>query len=247
MITRRRLLLQITPMLDMLLLVMFLQFIDMKQKTAGLASEATATASALADSETQLAQAQADLNQVQQETDQARKQQAAVARMVAEIFRMTPDETKSLVSDLQPTGEISPATRDRIAKLAAGSPGPVVEHLMTFEEIRKRCDLWELYVDGDNVAHLDSGDRDRTLRVDLDQADDPEIEKFSVELETIYRDLPQPKHLVILLFSYHRDARLTVTIGVEKSLPKIVDRLTKASAGLTRFEYGAMGIRQPLD
>lgn len=54
----------------------------------------------------------------------------------------------------------------------------------------------------------------------------------------MYRSLPQPKHLVILMLTYDRGARLTVTVteGIS-ALPKIVDRLTGASTGLTRFEY----------
>ena len=80
--------------------------------------------------------------------------------------------------------------------------------------------------------------------MNLDQTEDADIERFSVELETAYRSLPQPKHLVILLLTYDRNARLTVTEGISAALPKIVDRLTSASTGLTRFEYADMGVRR---
>ncbi|RLS54767.1 MAG: hypothetical protein DWH91_11035 [Planctomycetota bacterium] len=246
MIIRRRLLLQITPILDMLLLVMFLQFMDMKQRTLGMASEATATAVALEEADARLAATQAALIQTQQDAERTREQQATIAGMVAEVFHMTPAETKSLLRDLQPAGAISPATLDRLGQLAAGSPAPVVEHLITYGEIRKRCDLWELHIDGNNVAHLTSGDHATALRVNLSDAQDAEIEEFANALETTYRGLPQPKYLVIVLFSFDRAARLTVTEGIGKALPRIVDRLTKASVGLTRFEYAELGMRGSL-
>ena len=138
----------------------------------------------------------------------------------------------------------SPAAEEQLKTLASGSPEPILQHLLTYDEIRKRCDVWELFIDGQNIAHLDSGDRERELRVNLDATDDADIERFSVELENAYRSLPQPKHLVILMLTYDRNARLTVTEGVSAALPKIVDRLTNASTGLTRFEYADMGIRR---
>ena len=48
---------------------------------------------------------------------------------------------------------------------------PILQHLLTYDEIRKRCDVWELFLDGQNVAHLDTGERQRELRVTTRRAD----------------------------------------------------------------------------
>jgi hypothetical protein len=132
----------------------------------------------------------------------------------------------------------------QLKEFADGSPEPILQHLLTYDEIRKRCDVWELFIDAQNVAHLNTGDRERELRVNLSGSEDADIERFAVELETVYRSLPQPKHLVILMLTYDRGARLTVTEGISAALPKIVDRLTGASTGLTRFEYADLGVRR---
>ena len=223
MITRRRLALQITPMLDMLLIVMFLQFLDMKQRTASLEVQASASAASVQ-------QMQDQLTQAQQDRDRVAEEQAAIARTLSEVFQLTPQETKMFLAEMRPTGPrgSSPAAQARLQQLASGSKEPILQHLLTYDEIRKRCDVWELFIDGQNVAHLDTGERERELRVNLNEAQDVELERFAVELEGIYRGLPQPKHLVILLLSYDREARLTVTTGVGKSLPAIVDRLNAA-------------------
>lgn len=240
MITRRRLALQITPMLDMLLIVLFMQFLDMRQKSASLEAQASASAATVEEMQAQLSQAQRDSDRIQEE-------HAAIARTLSEVFRLSPSETKAFLAEMKPTGARgpTPAAQTRLKQLAEGSPEPILQHLLTYDEIRKRCDVWELFIDHQNVAHLDTGERKRELRVNLNEAEDAEIERFSVELEAIYRSLPQPKHLVILMLSYDRGARLTVTTGVTKALPQMVDRLNLASSGLTRFEYADMGLRRP--
>lgn len=239
MITRRRLALQITPMLDMLLIVLFMQFLDIRQKSNNLEAQVSASAATVEEM-------QAQLTQVQRDADRIQEEHAAISRTLSEVFKLTPAETKAFLAEMKPAGATgpTPAAQKRLQQLASGSPEPILEHLLTYDEIRKRCDVWELFIDGQNVAHLDTGERSRVLRVNLDEAEDAEIERFSVELEATYRSLPQPKHLVILMLSYDRGARLTVTSGVANALPQMVDRLNTASSGLTRFEYADMGLRR---
>jgi hypothetical protein len=239
MIPRRRLTLQLTPILDMLLIVLFMQFLDIKERAAALESQATTSAASVVEMEAQMAASQ-------KESDRIQEQHEVVARMLGEVFRLTPDETQAFVKEMRAPSLTGPshAAEAQLKVLASGSPEPILQHLLTYDEIRKRCDVWELFIDGQNVAHLDTGERERELRVNLNQAEDADIERFSVELETAYRSLPQPKHLVILLLTYDRNSRLTVTEGISAALPKIVDRLTGASTGLTRFEYADMGVRR---
>ena len=239
MMTRRRLSLQITPILDMLLIVLFMQFLDMRQRSSSAEAQAAASVASVEEMKAQLSQAQSDSDRIQEE-------HAAVARTLSEVFRLTPEETKAFLAEMKPVGATGPtaAAQTRVKQLAAGSPEPILQHLLTYDEIRKRCDVWELFLDGQNIAHLDTGERQRELRVNLNDDQDAEIERFSVELEGIYRSLPQPKHLVILMLSYDRDTRISVRNGVVKTLPQMVDRLNAASSGLTRFEYADMGLRR---
>lgn len=253
MITRRRLTLQITPILDMLLIVLFMQFLDIKERAAALEAQASTSAASVVEmvnqlkaAETAAAEARNAATDAQKLVDRVQDQQAAVARMLGEVFRLTPDETKKFVQEMKAPNLVgaSSAVEAQLKKFADGSPEPILQHLLTYDEIRKRCDVWELFIDAQNVAHLNTGDRERELRVNLNSTEDADIERFAVELETAYRSLPQPKHLVILMLTYDRGARLTVTEGISAALPKIVDRLTGASTGLTRFEYADMGIRR---
>ncbi len=246
MITRRRLTLQITPILDMLLIVLFMQFLDIKERAAALEAQASTSAASVVEMGNQLKAAETAATDAQKLVDRVQEQQAAVARMLGEVFRLTPDETKKFVQEMKAPNLSGPssAVEAQLKEFADGSPEPILQHLLTYDEIRKRCDVWELFIDAQNVAHLNTGDRERELRVNLSGTEDADIERFAVELETVYRSLPQPKHLVILMLTYDRGARLTVTEGISAALPKIVDRLTGASTGLTRFEYADLGVRR---
>ena len=248
MITRRRLTLQITPILDMLLIVLFMQFLDIKERAAALEAQASTSAASVVEMGNQLKAAETAATDAQKLVDRVQEQQAAVARMLGEVFRLTPDETKKFVQEMKAPNLSGPssAVEAQLKEFADGSPEPILQHLLTYDEIRKRCDVWELFIDAQNVAHLNTGDRERELRVNLSGTEDADIERFAVELETVYRSLPQPKHLVILMLTYDRGARLTVTEGISAALPKIVDRLTGASTGLTRFEYADLGVRRVL-
>ena len=248
MITRRRLTLQITPILVMLLIVLFMQFLDIKERAAALEAQASTSAASVVEMGNQLKAAETAATDAQKLVDRVQEQQAAVARMLGEVFRLTPDETKKFVQEMKAPNLSGPssAVEAQLKEFADGSPEPILQHLLTYDEIRKRCDVWELFIDAQNVAHLNTGDRERELRVNLSGTEDADIERFAVELETVYRSLPQPKHLVILMLTYDRGARLTVTEGISAALPKIVDRLTGASTGLTRFEYADLGVRRVL-
>ncbi len=88
----------------------------------------------------------------------------------------------------------------------------------------------------ESVATLDTGDRQPRLRINLSDNEAVEIERFGDELVTLYRGLPQPKSLVIILLTYDRQTRLAVTEAVAGALPGVVDKMRQAGGGLTRFE-----------
>lgn len=247
MITRRRLTLQITPILDMLLIVLFMQFLDIKERAAALETQASTSAASVVEMEAQVKDAQAHVAAAQQETDQVREQHEVIATMLGDVFRLTPAETQAFVKVMRAPSlnGPSPAAEAQLKALASGSPEPILQHLLTYDEIRKRCDVWELFIDEKDVAHLDTGDRVRVFRVHLDsESQDAHIDRFSEELETAYRSLPQPKHLVILQLTYDRNTLLTLTEGIADALPKVFDRMNSASGGVTRFEYADMGVRR---
>ena len=253
--TRRRLTLQLTPLLDMLLTVIFLQYLAIREserETIEAAAEARVEAKTMASEAERLRQRTVELEGAQRQSErrlqQAADRQEQMGRMLAAMFQLSDAELKSVLDSVRTspasdTPQELQALRDKVREMGSATPGRMVRHLLTMDEIRKRCDVWELHIDQESVAVLDTGDRMPRLRINLSEAQDADIRRFDDELVAVYRALPQPKSLVIILLTYDRRTRLMVSDGVVAALPRIVDRMRQASGGLTRFEFADLGVR----
>lgn len=252
---RRRLTLQLTPLLDMLLTVIFLQYLAVREserETMESASVARAESKTLATEAERLRQRNIELEGAhldsEQRLQQAADQQQQMGKLLATMFQLSDAELKSVLdsartSAVGDTPQELQALRDKVREMGSASPGRMVRQLLTMDEIRKRCDVWELHIDQESVAVLDTGDRMPRLRVNLSEAEDADIRRFDDELVAVYRALPQPKSLVIILLTYDRRTRLMVSDGVAAAMPAVVDKMRQASGGLTRFEFADLGVR----
>jgi hypothetical protein len=264
----RRIALQIVPLVDTLLVVLFLQYLDAKQReaeTVELAADAR-RGQQQAGIEVddlrrahdrillELAQARDDVNalskrqaEVQQVADLAQNrldrtlaQQRVLGELVVELFGVPQEEIEKVLDPAReppvaPTPEELERLRTRFREMSRQDPGRMIRHLLSYEEIRKRCDVWELHVDARNIATLDAGRGATRLRV--------EPGRFEEEFFDVYKALPQPKGLVIILLTYDRQSLVSTTEYVGRALQRLVDRMREDSGGRTRFEYADLGVR----
>jgi hypothetical protein len=276
-ILSRKLTFQLTPLLDLLLIVIFAQYLEVQQASvqyhADLERQADARVATLTEESRHeaarlramhaeaLDNAQAYLQQRnelerenaslrerrrQQEVElmaalkQAREQRDLVGRLATELFRVPPDLlAKALGPAAGGEGARSP---DELADLerqfrALGSqqPDEMVKHLLTFDELRKRCDIWELYIDERGMAIFTAGSHTHEFRVTT-------AEGFATQLFQRYKALPQPKSLVIILLSYGK-ARAVWRAAATDGLSHAADRMRNDSGGRSRFEYAILGYR----
>jgi hypothetical protein len=183
--------------------------------------------------EARAAQAEGDL-------ELALAQQRVLGELLRELFNVPPDVIESI---LDPTREpplaYSPEElerlRERFRQMAAENPGDMVRHLLTYEEIRKRCDVWDLFIDSGGVAKLEARDQSMRLRIVPGE--------FEAEFFQRYKSLPQTKGLVIILLTYDRASQRQFVQEVRTALPRLVDRMREDSSGNARFEYADLGVR----
>lgn len=281
MISRRRLTFQLTPLLDLLLIVIFAQFMDTQETTARIEKRAATEVqqaerkvekfekdSLLARQELKKS---AELSQqVRRNAVRARKQaeksekflrvtqqmlekenrelseqlkgaqaqRDRVAELVQQLFQL-PDQIVDplLKSKADPDTEKTKADIERIKKqlqeLASARAEDVVKHFLTYDELTKRSDIWELYLTENGVFRLKIGKLTINFRADSTQ-------DFVDRFYAIYKTVPQPKSLVIILFSYG-DAKASVRFAATQGLPVIAERMRADSNGRTRFEYAVIG------
>jgi hypothetical protein len=268
--TSRRLTFQLTPLLDLLLIVIFAQFMEVRDTTTTQEVQSTET---IARAEREFTQARSELNQLQSERLKAqaalaqlerelellqsvanelsvgredleeklaaaRKQRDHVAGLMTEMFALPAEAVQELIrvrtqQDLRLTPEQVERLRNEVREYSQRNPQEAVRHLLTFEEMRKRCDIWELHVSGMGVTEFIAGDQSQRFR-----AETPD--EFERKLFECYKTLPQPKSLVILLLSYG-DVKASVYEAAMNGLPRAASRMREDQNGRSRFEYAVLG------
>lgn len=254
MIPGRRLTFQLTPLLDLLLIVIFAQYLDVesttRRETVQWQSSREQTALQLEealrqilDLKTQMIELQASAQLAETrslDAERFRVQRDLVGELVAEMFRIPEPVVNQMLKQMTSAGP-GPSSDDlarfrrRLHDLSGDSSAQVVEHLLAFGEMRKRIDLWELYLNDAGELILAAGERKFQFRVES-------TEDVVAKLYDAYKTLPESKSMVLVLFTYG-DARfgsLKVTLD---ALPRALDQIRLDSGTRTRIEYAILGFR----
>src|SRR3954471_15485042 len=186
--TRRRFTLQLTPLLDLLFIVLYAQYIDLQDVTrreiaqeterrhqaevegvaaAKLRTDALARVSDLTQKleqsdvekrrltrELQLARAETQKEgQAREELEKlAAKDRQAIGQLVQNVLRINQDVIYDALQGASPADRthLRAAFEDMKNKSAAA----VIHHLRATEELKKRADLWEVYIGDDNSVRV---------------------------------------------------------------------------------------------
>jgi len=274
MISVKKLSLQLTPLLDLLLIVIFAQFMEMEQQEdvrskqqgieqSRMAFEVDTLKEELDFTKSVLQQIQQDRTKAEtlasslEKQHDAQKQQAKLNQQefqrklkdlnaqrnriiaaIRDVFAGSSEELKELLKKMAASGATPSAIPqeqiEQLAeKLADSEAVELATFLMAYEEIRKRCDVWEIHLDQRGIANLFVNEHHYQIRITSE-------EDFQRRLFEIYKSLPQAKGLVIILVSYEDVAR-TLRETLLLSLPEATDRMRKDADGRTRFEYAIIG------
>lgn len=260
----RRFHFQLTPLLDLLLIVIFAQYLDVTQQAkresesaerqvaerraeldreyVQLRTELQQERSQLAAERQRLAQidaaSEARVEDSQQKLDDVVAQQQRAASLIAELFNVPGTLVEQALAP-RPAGS-PPRTaqeierlRERFRQMASLRGSEVVEHLLSYDELRKRADVWTLRIEKTGEIVSTAGDVRQAFRAATPS-------EFSTKLFDRYKTLEQPKGLVIILVSYG-DARADVRQAVINGLPEAVRLMREDRLGRTQFEYAVIG------
>ena len=241
---RRKVTLNLMPMLDLMLIVIFAQYLAMRDQSQHEEARASQAVSS-AEEQRQLLEVERiavaeQRREAEMIADRAFDQRDLVGKLASELFNL-PDETvakllKQRFPEDPPSDDEITAMQQEFRRLRGRRGQEVVKHLMTFNELRKRCDVWELYVSETGRTTLKAGDVESTFR-----AENPK--EFATHLFGEYRVLAQPKGLVLIVLSYGEIREYMLDAAV-KGLPLAIDRMQADAAGRTRFEYAVLGMDQ---
>jgi hypothetical protein len=254
MIPSRKFSFQLIPLLDLLLIVVFAQYLEGRIAGERQAEVVTASrdlvAAQLDEALRQLLALREKLSALEEsarmaetqsvELDRMRVQRDLIGELVGEAFRIPAATIDQLLQ--QRTSAGPGPSKDDIAQLKSrlqtlsGSSGErVVEHLLTFGEMRKRVDVWELYLQENGGYVLTVGSRRMPFRAES-------AESFAVRLFEAYKTLPESKSMVLILVSYG-DTKFGPLKATLDGLPPAIERIRIDAGQRTRFEYAVLGYR----
>lgn len=254
MLSPRKLTFQLTPLLDLLLIVIFAQYLDVasttRKETVELASSRDLLSQQLDEALKQLVALRTRLNELQDEVQTAqlrsddaerfRVQRDLVGELIADMFKIPDAVLEPLISRMNAAGP-GPSDADiqqlraRLKGLSGNSSERVVEHLLAFGEMRKRIDLWELYLNERGELTLNAGGQAFRFRAESSQT-------VVLRLFEAYKTLPETKGMVLLLVSYG-DARAAPLDATVRALPIALERIRQDTGNRARFEYAVLGFR----
>lgn len=245
----RRLTLQLTPLLDLMLIVLFAQYMDIqivaKQEADRIASEQQSTTE---ENEALRKQVEEWESQQRNFDRSEQREREKLGQLIRELFRV-PESL--LMKIIQPrskneAGGLSPADiadlKTKFQQLASSTGEQIVDHLLTFNEMRKQFDIWEIYMTEDGELLITVGP-DRQV-VKTKPIESPEA--FVDAVLQVRKRFPPSKDTVLILCRYG-DCRLLHKLSMIRGLPAIAERLRTDGQGKTVFEYAVFGYRpQPI-
>ena len=241
----RRLTLQLTPLLDLMLIVIFAQYMEVRI-VAKQEADRLALARESVTEENEALREQVDQWELQQrkidQSKQAEREQ--LGQIIGELFQI-PDAT--LNKFLQPrskneAGGISPADvadlKARFRQLANARGDEVVDHLLTFNEMRKQFDVWELYLEEDGSLLITIGQDRQRIRTKVIES----AENFVDAVLQVSQKFPPTKRSVLMLCSYG-NCRLRHRLAMSRGLPAIAERMKSDGESSHNFDYAIFGYR----
>ena len=265
----RKLTFQLTPLLDLLLIVIFAQYLDVRDKSAS-DEKSTAEQSAamkksveraerdrdrfakkLAASQTALQIRQEKLKRLDEqlrkqiaEEEQAaktlRQQRDQISRMLARMFRLPEDVVRKTMESLANAGNSGKAEqlrkiRDRLKQLQKSKPHQILRHVVQYEELLKRCDIWEIHVTRKyNVTVVSGGKSHRFRYMAREPRPTKDEERERQEARRYVRDLS--KNFATKLFAYYDSQPQTKSV--------IIVMVSHDGRDLSTFAAAKLGIQQ---
>jgi hypothetical protein len=257
-IANRRLTFQLTPLLDLLLIVIFAQYMEVQQTAAETAADVQEERETLvenqaklqsvleareAELESQYARRQAELDEQRQEYDRhfqsVLDQHQQAGETLAKAFNL-PGELLEQLLKVRTSGDAADAERmkaaaERVSKLLSTRGSQFIEFVVRLDEMQKHVSVWEIHLQQNGKALLTDGEHQFTL--DFDSA-----EQFVTSVFQASKTFTEPRTLVIVLLTYG-DTQFGPRRQATDAMPQLMEQLRSDAGGTHWYDFSLMGYR----
>ena len=240
---RHRIRFQLAPLVDLLLIIVFAQFLEVRTTVR---DETLALQSHIADVDQQNELLRIERENTSQQLRAERERTLKAIRTVAGIFDLPSRQIDQYAKDgdSDVAGDLR-RVAERASSLSSNSPDTVIRFLIGHQELLKRAEIWNLHVGGNRKATLMVADQRIQFGLER-QGQDARAKEFENALFAAYKQLPQPKELVVILASYSPDSVAGVYQPMIDAVPHAIERM-RADDPTIRFEYTILGATESPD
>lgn len=255
---RQRLSLQLTPLLDLLLIVIFAQHLEVLQN-AESAQQAVAQQRTQLQAEQQRLAAEVRQQQVDLQAADAVRQAAVeqqrqeydvrfqsildqhqqVGSALAEAFQL-PGELLEQISRLRTDGQ--PADAQRLARAtqqlqqAVSTRGrEFLQFVIRYDEMQKHVSIWEVHIQDNGQALFTDGQQFLTVSFQT-------TDEFASRIFEASKTLQDPRTLVLVLLTYG-DAQAGLRRKATEAMPQLMAALRSDAANTRWFDFSLLGFR----
>ena len=255
---RRRLALQLTPLLDLLLIVMFSQYIENRNRTVAIQEAMTAREQAL---EARLVAEDIRIEQRRRAVEQEVADQKAA---LTDLGRTYDEKFRSIISQHQQIGSIlaeslnlpgnvmaevlklrtsgAPddaarlqAATERLRELMQARGEEVFRFMLKVDEMQKHVTVWEIHVQENGQAMIT--DSQQKFLTDFSSESDLASRMFESS-----KSFSEPKMLVIVLLTWG-DAQAVARRRATDALPLLMEQLRRDASGTRWYDFSIIGYR----
>lgn len=258
---RHRLHFQLTPLLDLLLIVIFAQYMEVRQtaetgrevleqKKTDLETAYQARQSALekqhaareTDSLVRLAEARRTLDATGEryreyyESLQQQQQQAGTALANAlNLPQLLTEQILRLKENRRPDAKRLQTAVQHMQELLQSRGAEMVRFILRYDEMQKHVSVWELYLQDNGQATFSDGEQQKLVSFGT-------REEFVSRAFEASKAFTEPKPLVIILLSYG-DAQAGQRRRATDGMSLLVEQLRRDAGNTRWFDFSLLGFR----
>ncbi len=258
MLSRRRLTLQITPLLDLLLIVMFSQYIENRHRTVAAQEEVAEQRRVLETERVQLdeqltqrrSELEQEFSEQRQETDSLRQlyderfksiidQHHQIGSLIAETLNL-PGAAVAEILKLRTSNSPDDAARltaatERLQELMTSRGENVFRFFVKVDEMQKHVSVWEVHVHDNGEVRISDGQQSFVHDISSQS-------NFAARLFEYSKSFADSKTLVIMLLTWG-DAQSGLRKTVIDGMPLLTEQLRRDAAGTRWYDFSILGYR----
>lgn len=249
--TRKRMTFQLTPLLDLLLIVIFAQYMEVQQKAESaqteLAQQKTQFSEEYNRRRDELEQSYADKTgqlsatreQYSEHYESILKQHQQAGSALAKALNL-PGNVLEEVLKLRTAGKPADASQleaaaAQLKQMLPSRGEELFRFMVRYDEMEKHVSVWELHLGNNGQALFSDGDRSELVSFTT-------VEEFVTRSFQVSKSFSEPKPLVIILLTYG-DTQAGLRRRATDGMPLLVEQLRRDAGNTRWFDFSLMGFR----